>query len=330
MTAVAEAAMGAAGREAAMSAAATPQASPFEASAQEAAGQERCDIAAPPSPPPAPRLPDALHGGGRLYETQVMHLRLAPRRHQFRYRVWTLLLDVDRIDETFGRLRLAARNRRAPIAHRDADHGPRDGGDLRAWAEARLAEMGLPAPAHIGLLAIPRILGMAFNPLSLHYCWDDQARLTAVIAEVKNTFGDQHAYVLPAPAPAPDAAPDAAPHDPVLRAEKDKHFFVSPFMDMDQRYRFDLAPPAPERLSIRIRQGAPGGPDRLIAAQTGPGRPLTDAALARMFALGPLHGLKAPLAIHWEALRLALKGVPFLGHPGDAAVYAPGASRPGG
>ena len=295
-----------------------------EAAMGEETGREGCDIAAAPSPSPAPLLPDALHGGGRLYETQVMHLRLAPRRHQFRYRVWTMLLDVDRIDETFGRLRLAARNRRAPIAHRDADHGPRDGGDLRGWAEARLAEMGLPAPAHIGLLAIPRILGMAFNPLSLHYCWDDQARLTAVIAEVKNTFGDQHAYVLPAP------APDAAPHDPVLRAEKDKHFFVSPFMDMDQRYRFDLAPPAPERLSIRIRQGAPGGPDRLIAAQTGPGRPLTDAALARMLALGPLHGLKAPLAIHWEALRLALKGVPFLGHPGDAAVYAPGASRPGG
>ncbi|MGG7568257.1 DUF1365 domain-containing protein [Rhodovulum sp. DZ06] len=273
---------------------------------------------APAAPAPA-RRPDVLSGGGRVYETSVMHLRLSPRRHQFRYRVWTMLLDVDRIEETLAPLRWTGTGRFAPVAHRNADHGPRDGSALRPWAEAQLARVGVPAPAHIGLLALPRIFGRAFNPLSLHYCWDEAARLTAVIAEVKNTFGDQHAYVLTAETPGAK----------VLRTARDKHFFVSPFMDMDQRYRFDLPEPS-ETLRILIRQGAPGGPDRLIAAQTGTALPLGDATLRRLALRTPLHGLKAPLAIHWEALRLALKGVPFLGHPGDDAVFAPGARNPGG
>lgn len=269
----------------------------------------------------APRLPAALEGGGRIYDCTLMHLRLAPRRHQFRYRISPLLLDVDRLEQTLGALRMAGRNRFAPLAHHDRDHGPRDGGPLRPWVEAQLARLGLPAPAHIGLLALPRALGWAFNPLSLYYCWDAEARLSAVVAEVKNTFGDQHAYVLEGDAA---RAPDAP-----LRAARDKHFFVSPFMDMAQRYRFELFEPG-ETLRIRIRQGAPGAADRMIATQTGTARALSDPALARMLLRAPLQAVSPMAAIHWQALRLALKRVPFLGHPGDENVYAPGADAPGG
>ena len=248
-----------------------------------------------------------------------MHMRLSPRRHQFRYRVWTMLLDVDRIDEVVGRLRLMRRNRFAPVAFHDRDHGPRDGSPLRPWVEARLAEAGRPAPARIAILSMPRLLGFAFNPLSVFYCRDADGRLESVIYEVKNTFGDQHAYVL--------SAGGAAPGAPVRHAHA-KQFFVSPFMDMDQTYRFDLMDPGP-RIALRIRQGA-GAETRLIATQNGAARPLTDAVLARLLLRSPLHAAKVVAGIHWEALRLWLKGVPFLGHPGDAHVYAPGARNRGG
>lgn len=265
-----------------------------------------------------PLPPPALEGGGRLYLGEVMHLRLEPRRHQFRARLVTMLLDLDRLPQTAARLRRFALDRRGPVGFRTRDHGPRDGTALRPWVEAQLARVEIAPPAHIGLLAMPRIWGFGFNPLSLYWCWDAQARVSAVVAQVKNTFGDQHAYVL-----------RPADEGPILRDARTKHFFVSPFMDMDQRYRFELAEPG-ETLRIRIRQGPAEGPDRMIAVQTGAARPLTDARLARLAFAAPLHGLKPMAAIHWQALRLALKGVPFLGHPGDENVFAPGAAAPGG
>jgi DUF1365 family protein len=262
--------------------------------------------------PPSPAL-DPLAAGGMIYDGEVMHLRLSPRRHGFRYRVWTMLLDIDRIDEVAAGLRLMRRNRFAPVAFHDRDHGPRDGSSLRAWVEGKLAAAGRPAPAQIALLSMPRLLGAAFNPLSVFYCRDAAGRLESVIYEVKNTFGDQHAYVLAA----------GMADDGMTRQRHAKQFFVSPFMDMDQTYRFDLSDPG-ARIALRIRQGA-GAETRLIAAQCGAARPLTDATLARLLAGRPLHAAKVVAGIHWEALRLWLKGVPFLGHPGDAHVYAPGA-----
>jgi hypothetical protein len=278
----------------------------------------------------APRAADPLAQGGLIYDGEVMHLRLSPHRHQFRYRVWTLLLDLDRIDEVAGRLRLMARNRFAPVSFHDRDHGARDGSDLRAWVEARLRDAGRPAPARIWLLAMPRLFGVAFNPLSVFYCRDAAGRLQSVIYEVKNTFGDQHAYVLSAETAAGEgagqSAGEAAGAPAMVRHSHAKQFFVSPFMDMDQTYRFDLSDPG-ARIALRIRQGA-GSETRLIATQNGAARALTDGALARLAMGRPLHALKVLAGIHWEALRLWIKGVPFLGHPGDAHVYAPGVRPP--
>jgi DUF1365 family protein len=256
---------------------------------------------------------------GTIYDGEVMHMRLTPRRHQFRYRVWTMLLDIDRIDEAAGALRLMRRNRFAPVSFHDRDHGPRDGSALRPWVEDRLRDADRPAPARIEILSMPRLFGIAFNPISVFYCRDADDRLQSVIYEVKNTFGDQHAYVL--------SAEDAGPGRPARHAHA-KQFFVSPFMDMDQTYRFDLLDPG-ARIALRIRQGA-GAETRLIATQHGRARELTDGVLARLLLRSPFHALKVLAGIHWEALRLWLKGVPFLGHPGDAHVYAPGARHRGG
>jgi hypothetical protein len=141
-----------------------------------------------------------------------------------------------------------------------------------------------------------------FNPLSVYFCEDAEGRLASIVYEVKNTFGDQHAYVLPAGADA----------DGAIRHEQVKGFFVSPFIGMDQTYRFTIRPPG-ERLAIRIRQRDRAGGPWLIATQSGRRRPLTDRELLRQWAAHPLMTLKVFGAIHWQALRLWLKGAKF--HP---------------
>ena len=246
-----------------------------------------------------------------LYRGHVMHMRLAPFAHRFRYAVFSLLVDVDRLEESLGRLRWLRLDGFGLMSFHRKDHGPRDGSDLRPWVEAHLAEAGRPRPAGIFLLSFPRILGYGFSPLSIFYCTDADGRLESVLYEVKNTFGDQHPYVLA-------AEPDA---DGAIRHGADKGFFVSPFLDMDQRYAFTLHPPG-ERLAVKIRQRNADGP-WLIATQNGDRRPLTDRELLRAWAGHPLMSFKVIGAIHWQALRLWWRGATFYRYrgpyPGDAA-----------
>jgi DUF1365 family protein len=237
-----------------------------------------------------------------------MHMRLAPFAHRFSYRVFTLLLDVDRLEETTTGLRLMALDRFGLFAFHRRDHGPRDGGPLRPWVEARLAEAGLPPPERLLLVAMPRLLGYAFNPLSVFFGYDAVGRLESLVYEVKNTFGDQHPY---AHAFAPDA-------DGAARHAQVKEFFVSPFLSMAQTYSFTVRPPG-ARLAIRIRQRDPEGAT-LIATQSGAAEPLTDAALRRVALAMPFATLKVIAAIHWQALRLWLKGATFFRYPGADRV----------
>jgi hypothetical protein len=238
-----------------------------------------------------------------------MHQRLIPRRHRFRYRVFSVLLDLDRLDEALVPLRLLRRNRFGVLAFFDRDHGPRDGAPLRPWVDAELAHAGLPPAARVELLAFPRLWGYVFNPLSVYYCYDEGGGLGALVYEVKNTWGEQIAYVRPA----------GAPQGGLFRHQQAKTMPVSPFIALDQTYRFDVAPPG-ERLSLRIRQAGPEG-ETLIATQTAAARPLDDAELARAVASHPLMTLKVIAAIHWEALRLWLGRVPL-------ASGAPAQARP--
>ena len=231
---------------------------------------------------------------GCLYQGHVMHMRLRPFGHKFRYRVFALLLDVDRLEEACSALRLLKLDRWGPLSFHQRDHGPRDGSALRPWVEAQLAEQGLPSPARIRLLSFPRILGFVFNPLSVYYCEDAHGQLQSVIYEVKNTFGDQHPYVL-------DARPDA---DGATRHGHAKGFFVSPFIGQDETYRFTILPLA-RRLALKIRQ------ETLIATWSGQRRPLRDGSLLRLWATHPLMTFKVVGAIHWQALRLWLKGACF-------------------
>lgn len=234
-----------------------------------------------------------------LYQGHVMHMRLIPFAHKFRYRVFSLLLDIDRAEETLRNTRLLRFERRGLMGFWRRDHGPRDGSDLRPWVEARLAEAGRPRPARIWLLSFPRILGYGFNPLSVYYCEGADGALQSVLYEVKNTFGDQHAYVL-------STERDL---DGAVRHRQEKGFFVSPFIAMDQVYSFTIRPPA-ERLALRIRQDDARG-THLIAAQNGIRRPLTDRELFKQWVSHPMMSLKVIAAIHWQALKIWLKGGRF-------------------
>lgn len=245
---------------------------------------------------------------GALYFGDVIHARLNPVRHRFQYSVFSLWLDIDRIAQTTAQLKLLAYNRFALFSFFDRDHGARDGSPLRAWVESSLRAAGIPAPAGpIRLLCFPRVLGHVFNPLSIYFCYDERNQLRATLYEVRNTFGEMHVYAIDA-----NAAKDSA-----IIQTVGKSFYVSPLMQMDARYEFNLTPPT-EAFALTIRESGPQGP-LLMATHRATRKLLTDRALFQAFATHPLMTLKIICAIHFEALRLFLKGAryqPYRRHTG--------------
>jgi DUF1365 family protein len=130
-----------------------------------------------------------------LYPGWVMHRRLAPRVHRFKYRVFAMLLDLDELPLLDRYLRFFAWNRFGLFGFQDRDHG--DGRPLKVWLDSLLAEAGIVARGSRQVLCYPRILGYVFNPLSVWFCRDERGALKAVIYEVHNTYDERHAYVLP-------------------------------------------------------------------------------------------------------------------------------------
>jgi DUF1365 family protein len=231
-----------------------------------------------------------------LHAGTVTHVRHTPFVHKFGYRMWMLSVDLDDASES----RLFHRNRPGIVSLHDADHGPRDGSALRPWVEAHLNRLHLDAfAARIRFMVIPRVLGYAFNPLALFACHDASGRLGVVIHQVKNTFGDQTAYVLP-----------VAPHDGTIEQSAEKRMHVSPFFDLRGGYRFAFNDPSSDDFRFTIRYGADAQP-RMTAAMRLQAQPLTDGGLARLLLAMPLMPLKVFAAIHWEALRLKLRGARY-------------------
>jgi len=244
-----------------------------------------------------------------LYRARVMHLRRMPdgrRVHRFAYRVFRVWLDVDRLGE--WPCRWLSHDRTNLLSIRTRDHGPRDGSPLRPWAEAVLARHGIAPPARLMLYTMPRMLGYAFNPLSMLVAFDAQGAATAVIYEVRNTDTDMSHYVHPLTGPAP------------WRHGNAKDFYVSPFISPDQTYAFTLGDPG-ETLALRIRVDGAAGLT-MIAAENADRERLTDRALLSACAAMPLMTLKVVAGIYWEALRLRLKGARFFRHPGNRGRYA--------
>lgn len=252
-----------------------------------------------------------------LYAGIVVHRRFAPRRHVLRYRMFMALLDLDELDRLDARLRLFSRNRWNLFSFHDRDHLEGAGAaDLRGQIESRLAAAGTPIDGGaIRLLSLPRILGWAFNPLSVYFCHRADGALAAILYEVNNTFRQRHTYVIPV---------DGVGTGPVAQ-RADKVFYVSPFLEMDLVYDFRIVPPGE---SVSVAVAASRGATRMLGASfAGARRPLSDAALLRAFLAYPLLNVAVVAGIHWEALKLWLKGVGLHTRPPPPAQPATIVSR---
>jgi hypothetical protein len=261
-----------------------------------------------------------------IYEGWVMHRRLAPRRHAFKYRVFTLLIDLDdRLERLWlfrlGVLKFDPRDHGAP---RDHDDGP----PLRAWLDGLLAKDGIVADGPKRVLCYPRLFGYVFNPISTWFCYTRDERLAAIVYEVHNTYGERHAYVLPV-APKRSEGGHAGNDAALVRHSTDKAFYVSPFLSMDCTYNFKIKPPAGDVL-IAINETEHGAPI-LTATFSGTRKPMTDGALLGVLLRHPLMTVKVVVAIHYEAVRLMLKGVRRHDHvPISPQVsFAANAANPG-
>jgi uncharacterized protein len=236
-----------------------------------------------------------------LYIGEVVHQRFAPRPHRLSYDIFQILLDLDRIPQT----RFLGHNRFNLFSFYDRDHGPNQSdktGSLHDRMAAMLLEKGLHAGGdRIWLLAMPRVLGFVFNPISLYFLQSVDGALKAVVYEVNNTFGDRHSYILP--------VLTATSH---IRQHSDKRLHVSPFMDTrDMAYDFDLTTPGETfALKIRLRHHAADAVrEMLFAGFTARRVPITDTALWKLFWAMPLMTMKVVAGIHWEALQIWLKGI---------------------
>ncbi len=240
-----------------------------------------------------------------FYIGKVLHARLRPVQHRFVYRLFMLLIDLDRT-EAAGRLsRFLSIGRFNLFGFHEGDHLPIDGSrsSLAGRARELFAREGVDvAECRLLLLCLPRVLGYAFNPISVFYAITGDGSLAGTIYEVRNTFGGRHAYVAA-------ALEKATPR----HHEMPKQFHVSPFLPMNLTYRFSVAPPA-ETLRFRILESDANGP-LLSAGFSGRYLELGNFTALRVFFSLPLTTLKVILGIHYEALRLYMKGLRVYPHP---------------
>ncbi len=238
-----------------------------------------------------------------IYPGLVAHNR--PGKHRLRYRVFMLALDLDDIPAIGRRLKLFAHNRFSLLSFFNRDHANRVDGAVKPQIEAKLREAGIGwEGGKIVLLTMPRLLNYVFNPLSVYFCTRRDGTLAALVHEVANTFGESHFYVLP---------PRAREGGEISQA-CDKAFFVSPFLEMDLRYTFRVTPPG-DRAGVAMVVWR-GEDVALTASFAGERRDLTDANILRVWAGNPLMTFMVIAGIHWEALKMLTKGVPFIGRRG--------------
>ena len=239
-----------------------------------------------------------------IYSGRVMHRRFSPVKHRFSYGVYYLWLDLDELETLDRTIPAFGHNRAAPFSFHDRDHGPRDGTPLRPWLDGQLEQAGIDLEGGpVRILTLPRIFGYVFNPVSVWCGYGPRGDLRAVLYEISNTFGQWHHHLLPV---------DGLDPSGNARHDFDKELFVSPFIDMDATYEFRMRPPD-DRAALLVREHLPSG-HLLTATFVARRKELTAEGLWREFSIHPMMTLKVLGGIHWEALRLWLKGAPFRRH----------------
>jgi uncharacterized protein len=251
----------------------------------------------------------------QLWFGRTTHTRERPFRRSFAHRIAMLEIDIDRLAEADHLSRFFSVGRGNLVSFRETDHGARDATvPLRRWAEERFAEAGITLGCGaIRLLTFPRVLGYGFAPISLWQGFGPDGVLRGVIYEVHNTFGETHSYVS---APNPTAGAQGA----------EKALFVSPFFDVSGGYRFGLRR-SEAVLGLTVENIGSDGVDH-VASLSVAARPLTSGQVLKWMGAMPISGLGVMLAIHWQALRLWLKGAVFRDKPEQRAERAT-LARPG-
>jgi hypothetical protein len=256
-----------------------------------------------------------------IYAGTLTHRRLNGPDHGFAYPIYMHLLDLDEIDDIAARLRWFGRNRVRPVAFYDRDHLGAPGATVKDNLRAFVEGAGHRWPGgRVSVLTHCRVFGYVFNPVSFFYCHRPDGELGMVVAEVNNTFGDRHPYVLPVERGEVREAGKAGPR---YRWVEKKVMHVSPFYSLDGSYVWDFDVPG-EASHTRVDVTLRG--ERLFAATlTLRRRELTDAAIRAVLVRYPLMTVKVIGAIHWEALKLWWKGAPFHSQP----KYDPESARQG-
>lgn len=245
-----------------------------------------------------PVLPKSLRSC--LYECSVMHHRLEPKVHQFRYRIFMFSIDLDELPKITKNVFGFSWNGPGMYSFRETDHLSIVDGDLKQNIREYLSRNGIAFPpgGRVQLITLPRVLGYIFNPVSFYFCYTAEDEPVCAIAEVGNTFGEMKPYLLTNREP-----------DGTFRLVAPKHFYVSPFSDLDLAFDFKLKLPG-DAMEIHIddRKG-----DRriLLSALTGKRVELTSPRLAWLTLKYPFITLKVIFLIHWHALLLWLKRVPL-------------------
>jgi hypothetical protein len=237
---------------------------------------------------------------------EIAHRRRRPAGNAFAYPAFCLRLPLSRLASLpAGGV---AHNGRGLLSFHDRDHGARDGSPLDAWIRARLAEHGVAADGEVVLYAFPRVLGYVFNPVSFWVCHDRGGHVRAVLCEVRNTFGERHNYLL-----AHDDGRPLVSGEALVAA---KAFHVSPFCEVRGRYAFRFHFAAGRWLArIDYFDDDRAGEPLLETWISGRATPLDAPAARRLPWQYPLFTLGVVARIHWQALRLLAKRVPFFAKP---------------
>ncbi len=253
-----------------------------------------------------------------LLEGKVRHRRARPIQYALEHDVYYFALDLSELDAVDRTLRLVSRNRTNLLEFRDDDHWPEPAGDLQATVHAHLRAQGEdPTGWRITLVTSLRVVGYVFNPASFYLCRDAGGTLRVVIVEVHNTHLERHLYTL---RPRAD--------DGRFVASMDKAFYVSPFIEMAGEYTVHVRD-EPSRLSIAINERHDDAP-LLATSLVLERRRLTNRSVLRMLLRHPFVTQRTIVLIHWHALHLWRRGLPFRRHgqaTGPGPELAPGHGR---
>ena len=235
-----------------------------------------------------------------IYTGNVIHKRFKPKIHYFKYKVFSLLIDLSELEFLDKSLKIFSYNKFNIVSFYDKDHGARDGSSIKMWVINNLKKNNIDTNnIQIKLLCYPRIFGYVFNPLSVFYVYDNNSNLISILYEVKNTFGEQHTYIFKTD----------INHNLIQHTCK-KKFHVSPFIEMDCIYFFRLLKPG-NKISVIIDQNDKEG-KVLYASQDGIRSEMTNANFIKSYLKHPLMTFKIIVAIHFEAFKLWSKGIKLI------------------